>query len=376
MITNLKTIIATLEETLVYLKKLDADEELKNILKHTNTKHTKHTNQIITEKNNLSDTEQEIISNHSDQNIDEEKWSDIEMYGINFNYQISSYGRVKNKADNYILSQNLRDGYKSVCLCYKDENNQRLDKSIKVHRLVAFGFVQNDDPINKKIVNHIDGNRLNNHWKNFEWTTTGGNNQHAITNNLIKITKRRVTQLDMEDNEIETFESLDAASKSTGINDGSIVKVCKGSRNSAGGFKWEYADVNPNEQTLTDEDLESFVKIKDFPNYLIDRAGRVYSKPYRKFLKTTKTRDQSQELQLANNGIRKTVLLHNLMADTFLEKVNGKNEVGHINRNKSDNRLVNLKRVNHAELCAMASEYRNNQQQNNQQQNQIGVLDV
>ena len=368
--TNLKTIIANLESTLAYLKQLDADTKFQHII-------NKHTNKIITKQNNLSDTETELelasnqINNNIDSNTDEERWTDIEMYGIKFNYQISPYGRVKNKADNYILSESLRDGYKSVHLGYYNENNQRLDKAIKVHRLVAFGFVQNNDPINKKIVNHIDGNKLNNHWTNLEWTTIGENNQHAITNNLIKITKRRVTQFDMEDNEIQTFESLDAAYKATDVNDGSIAKVCKGSRKSAGGFKWKYTDVNPNEQTLTEEDLEGFVQIKDFPNYLIDRAGRVYSKPYRKFLKTIKTRDNSQELQLANNGTRKTILLHNLMADTFLKKIDGKNEVGHINRDKSDNRLVNLKRVNHSELLAMASEYKNKQQQN-----LIGVLNV
>jgi len=286
---------------------------------------------------------------------DIELWKDIEVYGIKFNYQISNHGKVKNKHTNQILSQSLRDGYKSVCMSYNDNNISKV-KYIKVHRIVALMFIPNDDPINKNVANHIDGDKFNNHYTNFEWVTIGQNNQHAIDTGLTKITKRRVTKCDLDGIEIETFESLDAAKKTTNIDDGGIAKVCKGTRNSAGGFKWKYTDENPNEQNLCEEELEGFIQVKDFPNYLIDRAGRVYSKPYKKFLKTVKTRDNSQELQLANNGIRKTYLLHNLMAEHFLDSIDGKHEVGHINRNKSDNRVTNLKRVNHSELIAMAKQ--------------------
>lgn len=47
-----------------------------------------------------------------------------------------------------------------------------------IHRLVAMYFVAN--PYNKTIVNHIDGNKLNNHYTNVEWVTASENNVHAI----------------------------------------------------------------------------------------------------------------------------------------------------------------------------------------------------
>lgn len=56
--------------------------------------------------------------------------------------------------------------------------------NIRVHRLVAENFVEN--PNGFKEVNHIDGDKRNNHSSNLEWCTRTRNIQHAYDNELRK----------------------------------------------------------------------------------------------------------------------------------------------------------------------------------------------
>lgn len=69
------------------------------------------------------------------------------------------------------------NGYERVTLT---KNNSR--GYFFVHRLVALAFIEN--PYMKATVNHIDGNKTNNHVGNLEWATQSENSQHAVDNNL------------------------------------------------------------------------------------------------------------------------------------------------------------------------------------------------
>lgn len=64
-------------------------------------------------------------------------------------------------------------------------NNTHIQWSI--HRLVAITYIPN--PKNLPVINHKDGNKLNNTVENLEWCTILHNNHHAISLGLIPTVK-------------------------------------------------------------------------------------------------------------------------------------------------------------------------------------------
>ena len=74
-----------------------------------------------------------------------------------------------------------------------------------VHRLVAEQFIENPNPVEYRVVHHIDGNKLNNSIENLEWTSQSRN---------IRLAKPAVKQVneyleEMPDNIIEITEYND-----------------------------------------------------------------------------------------------------------------------------------------------------------------------
>ena len=109
----------------------------------------------------------------------EEIWTEIKGYP---EYEISSLGRVRSLRCGkvYILKTTLQyTGYVHINIRLKGDLQP---KGYRLHRLVASHFIPN--PENKKTVNHIDGNKLNNAAYNLEWATQSENNKHAFKTGL------------------------------------------------------------------------------------------------------------------------------------------------------------------------------------------------
>jgi hypothetical protein len=160
-------------------------------------------------------------------------WKPIDGYS---NYVINQKGEVMNVHTNRILKQYETDrGYLTVNL---SENGKY--KTLRVHRLVAELFRFNPD--NKPEVNHIDGNKQNNHHSNLEWVTRRENRQHAWDMGLDKNVPVSVMQFTKDGAYIRSYESMTQAAKAVNGKQTSISDVCKGKQKAHKGFIWRFSE--------------------------------------------------------------------------------------------------------------------------------------
>ena len=106
-----------------------------------------------------------------------ENWRFIEA---NSDYMVSDHGRIlsfKGKSKLIISSSITAKGYEYVAIRQKG-----IYVGYSVHRLVATAFIPN--PKRLPQVNHLDGNKLNNHVANLEWCDAYDNVMHAIRTGL------------------------------------------------------------------------------------------------------------------------------------------------------------------------------------------------
>ena len=188
-----------------------------------------------------------------------EEWKDIIGYGGL--YQVSNYGNVRSvdrvwigktklgedrpcRLKGRILKPYLEKGKRSniqpsVVYVLNRDNKRR---NFYAHRLVALHFLNNPNSGEFTEVNHIDGNRQNNHVSNLEWVSRTQNIQHAFANNLIK-TKKPVACMDNEGNILNIYPSESEACRQLGITQGKVSRAI--SRNgTCKGYKWKYITKN------------------------------------------------------------------------------------------------------------------------------------
>lgn len=155
---------------------------------------------------------------------DTELWKAIEGYP---DYRISSYGRVlslKGINPRILKPGTSGPGYLLVIL---HKGSKR--KTAYVAQLVAKAFIPN--PGNKPQINHIDGDKTNNHISNIERCTASENSTHANKIGLRNGSARKITS----NQAIEIFKKYHSGkfnqcqlSKEYGISHAAIREITHG----------------------------------------------------------------------------------------------------------------------------------------------------
>lgn len=193
---------------------------------------------------------------------EQEIWKDIKFtdtdgrsWDLSGKYQVSNMGRVKNAQTQHILKPSY-SGKKYLQQNFKI--NGKI-KQFKIHRLVAHMFVENPDPKEKICVNHINEDTFDNRAENLEWVTYMENNHHKDRIQRIKKAREKnpwhhtketkekishkVVGINLQTNEIVSFNSITDASIFIGLKEpSSIGQCCRGKRKQVKGYRWMYLE--------------------------------------------------------------------------------------------------------------------------------------
>ena len=176
-----------------------------------------------------------------------EEWKDIK--GYEGYYQVSDCGKVRSLnrivKHGYSKRQAVKGRVRKNHLTLAGYLTITLSREAKyeifaIHRLIGLHFIKN--PKNKKTINHIDGNKLNNCVDNLEWATHSENTLHAYKLGMINNTgcsHKKVIQYDLNGVELNRFKSMADASRETGISRTGIIGCCSGRYETSGNCRWK-----------------------------------------------------------------------------------------------------------------------------------------
>ncbi|CAE7501355.1 unnamed protein product [Symbiodinium sp. CCMP2456] len=264
-------------------------------------------------------------------------------------WQISSCGRVRTSTGAIHFGSLMQSGYRQVLIA---------KHPYLVHRVVAATFFGPPPDPSRWQVNHIDGDRSNNHVSNLQYVSASENVRHSWAKRSRKVLWRPFGNTSWSQS-----ASQSEASALLGVASQKVSLCCTGLRTKALGrgiwyeFKLEseQADeeclASQRQVWLSDErwHVAKYPCESDpIPNLLVSNHGRI--SPIKR------GRGGMTRGTLARNGyyvvnrLGRSLLVHRLVAGTFLDQpLSPDMQVNHIDLDRGNNHVENLEYVTPAQ---------------------------
>lgn len=168
-----------------------------------------------------------------EKDLEGETWKQIPDWP----YFISSCGRVRNKKTCLLLKPVITCGYYKVRLSLNRHVEDKL-----IHKLVYMVFNDIDEIPNGMVIDHIDGDKLNNNLSNLRLLSLSENVQAAFYTQKTNQSCKTVLQFDLNGRFIAEFPSAKEAARQLNLDSSTISKVCRGQNKTHGGFIFKYKD--------------------------------------------------------------------------------------------------------------------------------------
>ena len=284
--------------------------------------------------------------------LNEEIIKDVNIEKYKDYYYISNFGRCFSKRTGIELSTKIRAGYK----CVSSWDNKHINKeNINIHFLVYISF--NNDYINTKVIDHIDGNKLNNNLTNLRLLSQSDNIKNAYTNNKKMYQQNIIQAFDKTNKLIKEFDNIKDAITFINHKNGSSIQNClRGIYKTSGNYIWKFKDnkIIENNKNKYIEDINDYISLGkineyDFTNYYINKEGIIINTKYKnRKIKFFVNEGGYNCIYLYYDELKKSqYLLHRLIAKYYLKDGNryfndNNYVVNHKDKNKSNNNIDNL----------------------------------